>query len=88
MFVVTMHGASNTTAELINQKCHSSVTLVYCLLGADGLTTSIPAGVLITERLIMVMVISPEMANFTYCEGKSKLITCFFSKTLSSEFFT
>jgi hypothetical protein len=32
MIVVTMRGASNTTAELTNQKCHSSVTLpiFYC----------------------------------------------------------
>jgi len=62
--------------------------LVYYLLGAAGLKTFIPAGVLITERLIMAMVISSEMASFTYCEGKNKSITCFFSKALISEFFT
>ena len=47
MFVVTMHGVSSTTAELTNQKCHSSGTRA-CLLfpgGAAGLMT----GVLITE---------------------------------------
>ena len=32
MFVVTLDGASNTAAELSNQQCHSSVTLVYCFL--------------------------------------------------------
>jgi len=31
MLVVTTHSASNITAELTNQECHSSVTLA-CLL--------------------------------------------------------
>jgi hypothetical protein len=46
------------------------------LIGAAGLTTSIPAGVLITERLIMAMVISPEMASFT-AKGKANQLHAF-----------
>lgn len=79
MFVVTMRGASNTTAELTNQKCHSSVTLV-CLL----FTWCSWPGDFCPNWCINYWATNygdgnySEMVSCTYCEGKSKLITRFF----------
>ena len=89
MFVVTMGGESNTAAELTNQKCHSSVTLA-CLLCT---WCSWPKD-FCPRWCINYWATNYGDGNwsrngkFYVLEGKSKLIKWFFSKALSSEFFT